>query len=119
MTKKHFIALAEEIKFSHVTFLDRQLEVLAAFCKSQNPRFDKEKWIGYIKGTCGPEGEKVKTKDSHRERYPLPQWAGLKKLGPCEPGCTICRRIAEGFHLRYGAEQPHPGHTAEATVTMR
>ena len=73
MTKKHFIALADSIKIQRLTFnqfpstekQDRpfttnQVECLANFCQSQNPRFDRARWIGYINGDNGPNGGKVK-----------------------------------------------------------
>ena len=33
--------------------------LLADFCGRQNPRFDRERWISYIDGECGPSGEKI------------------------------------------------------------
>lgn len=33
---------------------------LADFCKSQNGRFDRERWLGYIAGENGPNGGAVK-----------------------------------------------------------
>lgn len=60
MTKKHFIALADAIKkHKYVLFTNSQLTVLADFCKSQNPAFNKECWIDYINGKCGSNGGKV------------------------------------------------------------
>jgi hypothetical protein len=58
MTKKHFIALADEIKHSVVKFDEGQLQVLVRFCASQNPRFNAERWLDYVAGKCGPNGEK-------------------------------------------------------------
>jgi hypothetical protein len=70
MTKKDFIALADAIRKSNkddnITALMRplftwgHLEILADFCKRQNRRFDRKKWIGYIEGLNGPNGGKVK-----------------------------------------------------------
>ena len=68
MTKKHFIALADELKdhnrtagnVSHYTrFTDDQTKTLATFCAKQNPNFDRERWLGYIAGTNGKNGGKV------------------------------------------------------------
>lgn len=68
MTKKHFIALADHIKntrfartsntgiFSHPGVIDS----LADFCQSQNPRFNRDRWVMYINGECGKNGGKVK-----------------------------------------------------------
>jgi hypothetical protein len=73
MTKKHFIALADAIKrfdkddrfvFCHGQvansrpFNEAQLIALANFCQSQNPNFNRERWLEYIAGTCGPGGGK-------------------------------------------------------------
>lgn len=64
MTKKHFIALADMIK-EHNRVLDTpqadkfttyQLESLADFCHSTNPNFNRERWLAYIAGECGPNG---------------------------------------------------------------
>jgi hypothetical protein len=33
-------------------------DVLADFCRTQNPRFDRERWLDYIAGKCGPNGGK-------------------------------------------------------------
>jgi hypothetical protein len=63
MTKKDFIKLAEYIKDTAnycEPFTDKQIEHLSNFCHSQNPRFNRERWIGYIKGECGSNGGKVK-----------------------------------------------------------
>jgi hypothetical protein len=60
MSKKHFIALADAIR-EHTTcggqpFTEDQLNVLAGFCKRQNPAFDRSRWLGYIAGKNGPSG---------------------------------------------------------------
>ena len=59
MTKKHFIALADMIKAVNAQedngyinpFTEVQLEALAEFCKSQNPNFNRERWLSYISGS--------------------------------------------------------------------
>jgi hypothetical protein len=62
MTKKNFIALADTIKQFNadayskgfgIGFTAMQLDALADFCESQNPRFDHARWLGYIAGTNG------------------------------------------------------------------
>jgi hypothetical protein len=72
MTKKHFIALADAVRkhnklysphakrgIHHVyEFGEFQLKTLADFCQSQNPRFDRQRWLDYIAGKCGPNGGK-------------------------------------------------------------
>ncbi len=71
MSKKHFIALADALKRTRPTGdeaggdggahdqweVDR--DMLADFCKSQNPAFNRERWLSYIAGECGPNGGKV------------------------------------------------------------
>lgn len=65
MTKKHFIALADMIKAHNAQaprehFGVLQCAQLAAFCTAQNPRFNASRWMSYIYGECGPNGNKVK-----------------------------------------------------------
>ena len=61
MTKKHFIALADAViehnRYSE-PFTERQIRVLADFCASQSPNFNRERWLGYIAGTNGKNGGK-------------------------------------------------------------
>lgn len=62
MTKKHFIALADQlIAMKAEPFYDKEqlaafTRDMARFCKAQNPRFDTERFLGYVAGTCGPNG---------------------------------------------------------------
>ena len=60
MSKKDFIALADQIRFSDLKWTPAQLGVLADFCKGQNSRFMRDRWLGYIAGTNGPSGGAVK-----------------------------------------------------------
>ena len=63
MTKKHFIALADFIRGANSDnrpFSEENLETLARFCSTQNPRFNRGRWLGYIHGTNGANGGKVK-----------------------------------------------------------
>lgn len=73
MTKKHFIALADHIKERNnklipggfgitaiAPFDEDAIEALADFCQAQNPQFNRERWFGYIRGTCGKNGGAVK-----------------------------------------------------------
>ena len=57
MTKKHFIALAEYAK--EVGLTEGQIRILADFCQSQNPNFNRERWLGYIAGTNGKNGGRM------------------------------------------------------------
>lgn len=68
MSKKDFIALADAIRdhnrvYSHSAnaelgevFTAEQLDTLASFCKSTNPAFMRDRWLGYIAGTNGKNG---------------------------------------------------------------
>lgn len=63
MTKKHFIELADVIRREsgqNARFNDVQIETLATFCQNANPRFNRSRWIGYIKGENGKNGGAVK-----------------------------------------------------------
>jgi hypothetical protein len=65
MTKKDFIALARYLtdesladwcmKDGNVDAVKLR-EHLANFCHSVNPRFKRERWLGYIAGENGPNG---------------------------------------------------------------
>ena len=67
MTKKHFIRFAEYIrdasKYADAPFSDAQINHLADFCHEANPRFNRERWIGYIKGENGKNGGKRSATD--------------------------------------------------------
>ena len=66
MTKQHFIALADSLrshnaKGDHVNpFREDQIEALADFCAAQNPAFNRNRWLAYVAGDCGPNGGKLK-----------------------------------------------------------
>lgn len=71
MTKRDFIKLADDIRefnrlsdpsgfVAPVPFGDEQVVVLADFCQSQSPKFNRERWMDYIAGRCGPNGGTVK-----------------------------------------------------------
>jgi len=59
MTKKHFIELADTIRNSAV-FSGAAIERLADFCASQNPNFNRQRWLDYIAGKCQSGGRGVK-----------------------------------------------------------
>lgn len=65
MTKKDFIALADDIKYHNsFEFNQRfslgQILMLAKFCERQNSAFNRERWLAYIAGEVGPNGGKIK-----------------------------------------------------------
>lgn len=87
MSKKHFIALADTLQRLFATIEKKSENVptrdgdgyqtegrsmievaevrylvereLSGFCSDQNGRFDRERWLGYIAGECGPNGGKL------------------------------------------------------------
>ena len=65
MGKKQLIALADTIRTANQRayihsqpqpFIDSTVRELASFCASINPRFSRERLLGYIAGECGPNG---------------------------------------------------------------
>ena len=66
MTKKHFIALADDMRSLLVpqamVSSGDVINALARFCQSQNPHFKRERWIAYINGECGKNGGKISAK---------------------------------------------------------
>ena len=61
MTKKHFIRLAQYMRIAEARgepFTTSQLDHLADFCGEMNPRFNRELWLNYVRGLCGPGGGK-------------------------------------------------------------
>jgi hypothetical protein len=64
MSKKDFIRLGDYIRDCAPycePFTERQVEHLANFCHHSNPRFNRERWLAFVKGECGPCGGRVKT----------------------------------------------------------
>lgn len=65
MTKQHFIALADTLRLEIKPEISAEafevvLREMIRFCRSQNGRFDEDRFRGYIEGTCGPNGGRVK-----------------------------------------------------------
>jgi hypothetical protein len=71
MTKKHFIGLADALRRNvpdpesnaiedERPFFDNIVRDIADFCQSQNPHFNRERWLGYIAGTNGKNGGTIK-----------------------------------------------------------
>lgn len=54
MSKKHFIALADFIHANRYHFTPDAIERLADFCASQNPRFNRQRWLDYIASKIKP-----------------------------------------------------------------
>lgn len=69
MSKKHFIALADKLRYlegdykrsglsvaqAKVAF-QITLDTICSFCRSENGRFNEDRFRGYINGECGPNG---------------------------------------------------------------
>ena len=39
---------------------EMQQEALAAYLRTTNPRFNRERWLGYVRGENGPGGGAIK-----------------------------------------------------------
>jgi hypothetical protein len=66
MTKKHLIALADAIRVHNringnttSAFATIHVATLADFCQSQNPNFNRSRWLDYIASKCGKNGGKI------------------------------------------------------------
>jgi len=63
MNKKELVALADylrDTRFYCEPFTAKQIEHLANFCHSCNPRFKRERWLDYIAGECGSNGGTIR-----------------------------------------------------------
>lgn len=60
MSKKHFIHLAELVRCANLNepgrFSDSAIRLLADWCASENSRFNRDRWLAFIRGECGPNG---------------------------------------------------------------
>lgn len=64
ITKKDLIGLADAIRQAKGTpheLTPIQLDILGDFLKANNPRFNRGRWLGYINGTHGPSGGRIKS----------------------------------------------------------
>lgn len=60
MSKKDFIALADQLRIG-VEVLPRDVvDVLCQFMHTQNPAFMESRWREYLAGNCGPSGGAIK-----------------------------------------------------------
>ena len=65
MTTNDFVALAEALRAHNgkadgrTEFTPDHLRVLADFCASQEPNFNRKRWIDYIAGECGQADERM------------------------------------------------------------
>lgn len=74
MGKKDFIALADAVKNMSVGPEEKRniAEGLCDTLRQSNPRFLKERFIGYVMGTGGPSGGRVKPQGQPRKPRPAP-----------------------------------------------
>ena len=67
MTKQNFIALADLIRDANAChdreklagfapFNANSIASLAGFCATQNAQFNRQRWLDYVAGKCGPNG---------------------------------------------------------------
>jgi len=73
MTSKSMIRLADAIKAHNKlgpaeTFRSTHLYALCNWMTKENPKFNVDRWIGYLRGKCGPQGGKRKS--------PAKRWDG-------------------------------------------
>jgi len=57
MSKKHFIALADHINANSGNFPLETIYSLADFLTIQNSLFNRDLWLDYLAGFCGPDGK--------------------------------------------------------------
>ena len=60
MTKKHFIALADTLRPFKDEMSYEMKQAIINFCWLQNKEFKADRWIGYLEGSNGKNGGKVK-----------------------------------------------------------
>lgn len=79
MTKQHVIVLADWIRDYNENafgqhkppFEQDHIQALAEFCAWQNSRFKHQRWIGYVAGTCGPNGTRRTINDQDHCTDPI------------------------------------------------
>lgn len=69
MSKKHFIALADALRAekpginwdpNKMVQWELDVKAIANACAASNPRFNRERWMSYVNGECGPNGGSIK-----------------------------------------------------------
>ena len=67
MSKKDFIALADALRSekpganwnpNKMVQWELDIKAVADVCQKSNPRFNRDRWLAYIAGECGPNGGK-------------------------------------------------------------
>lgn len=74
MKKQNFIALADTLRANkpvapgnadsaatahfngRLAEWENNVSRMADFCRTQNPQFNRSRWLGYLRGECGPNG---------------------------------------------------------------
>ncbi len=77
MSKKDFVALADELKsvgvstYGKMTPKERVMfDAVVRFCGHANPAFKSERFRAYVAGECGPSGGELKASKPRGERWP-------------------------------------------------
>jgi hypothetical protein len=63
ITKKYLIAVGQLIKDARGTsdeFSTSQIHSMASMFRRHNPRFSRERWIGFVMGVNGPNGGAIR-----------------------------------------------------------
>jgi hypothetical protein len=82
MTKRDFVALADCVRELKPVFSDysadreaygaaddqwyETVKRLAVFCERQNYDFDRQRWLDYVNGVCGPNGGNCKEEPARK-----------------------------------------------------
>lgn len=58
MSRKDFIALADALRpaYRAGSLSPEALDAICRFCSGQNYRFIRDRFLGYLRGECGPGG---------------------------------------------------------------
>lgn len=71
MSKKHFIALADALRAQkpadhwdpkQKVQWELDVKAVASICAHFNYNFNRDLWMRYVNGECGPSGEAIKEK---------------------------------------------------------
>lgn len=54
ITKKDLVRLADSLRGQLLS--GANIEAICEFCAASNPRFNKDLWLGYLRGKHGPNG---------------------------------------------------------------
>jgi hypothetical protein len=78
MTKRDFVALADTLKgleFDTATARQAALDIVADALVARYPEFNRDVWVRYSLGECGPNGGALR--QGRRQRHPQ-RWNHLE-----------------------------------------